>query len=93
MTVDRLRPNCVTPPLLLVSMRSLYKGLKLTPATLEDGENIWTRAITRQLRQMTLINNVTKDGIFNKLTRQYGWMSLDFLLYGARNMGRLPISV
>ena len=49
-----------------------------------DG-NIWRDAFEKNFSEQTLINNVVKE-IANSISRNIGWMTLEYILYGGENV-------
>ena len=49
-----------------------------------DG-NIWRDAFEKNFAEQTLINNVVKE-IANSISRNIGWMALEYILYGGENV-------
>ena len=49
-----------------------------------DG-NIWRDALEKNFSEQTLINNVVKEWA-NVISRNIGWMALEYILYGGENV-------
>ena len=49
-----------------------------------DG-HIWRDAFEKNFAEQTLINNVVKE-IANSISRNIGWMALEYILYGGENV-------
>ena len=49
-----------------------------------DG-HIWRDAFEKNFSEQTLINNVVKE-IANSISRNIGWMALEYILYGGENV-------
>ena len=47
------------------------------------GLEIWKKALEKNLEEQNLFNNMVGDGL-KAILRIYGWLSLDFLLYGGK---------
>ncbi len=57
-------------------------NIELTPAT---STNVWKTAIERQLQEQGLINNMAGD-VVKAVTRVWGWLVLELLLYQGENL-------